>query len=186
MTHDSIDASEVLPNFAALFEPHIDGDGWQMTPRMAMRLWHTALRLADEWQSAPLDRLVDDLPRIARPHAADGAWRQQFADAFRQIAGRLSTAEGLRQILAQCTADEVALHFTIDAAGSDVARGITPEHLDRLPDHGASDVDFGWMQEVLFEDHDVLMLYNPALDGIEIDFDSNDLLHPRDWFQPFR
>jgi len=35
------------------------------------------------------------------------------------------------------------------------------------------------MREVLFEDHDVLMLFNPALDGIEDDADGNSSLHPR-------
>lgn len=186
MTDETIGDDEEMPDFTALFEPHIDGDGWQMTPRMAMQLWHAALRLADEWQFAPLERLVDDLPHVARPYAADDTWRQQFADAFRQMASRLSSREGLGQIIAQCTAEELALHFSIDLAAADAELGVTPENLELLPDHGRSDTDFGWMQEVLFEDHDVLMLYNPALDGIEIDFDSNDLLHPRAWFRPFR
>jgi hypothetical protein len=43
------------------------------------------------------------------------------------------------------------------------------------------------MREVLFEDHDVLMLFNPSLDGVD---DSPVIaaayLHPRDWFRPFR
>jgi hypothetical protein len=42
------------------------------------------------------------------------------------------------------------------------------------------------MREVLFEDHDVLMLFNSTLDGIEHSIDGTSSLHPRDWFQPFR
>lgn len=43
------------------------------------------------------------------------------------------------------------------------------------------------MYEVLFTDHDVLMLFNPALDGIEDpDISGGAKLHPRDWFKPFR
>ncbi len=38
-----------------------------------------------------------------------------------------------------------------------------------LPDHGDDDTNFWLMREILFEDHDVLMLYNPSLDGIEHD-----------------
>jgi hypothetical protein len=42
------------------------------------------------------------------------------------------------------------------------------------------------MRELLFEDHDVLMLVNPTLDGIEdSDFTGSANLHPRDWVKPF-
>lgn len=60
-----------------------------------------------------------------------------------------------------------------------------PAAVCHLPDHGDRDEDFYWMREVLFEDHDVLMLYNRPLDGIEIEADGNSSLHPRDWFLPF-
>lgn len=42
------------------------------------------------------------------------------------------------------------------------------------------------MREVLFEDHDLLMLFNPALDGVENDINGNPPLHPRHWFTPVR
>jgi hypothetical protein len=42
------------------------------------------------------------------------------------------------------------------------------------------------MRELLFEDHDVLMLVNPALDGIkDSDITGSANLHPRDWVKPF-
>lgn len=176
-----------MPDFAAVFEPHVNGDGWQMTPRMALQLWHAALRMADEWDNFDVEEMVDDLPPVARPFAADDAWRRQFTDAFRCVAHRLGSADEQGEILLRRTAEEVALHLSIDLAKGDAIAGVEPPvQYQDLPDHEDRDSDFEWMREVLFEDHDVLMLYNPALDGIEIDFDSNDLLHPRDWFQPFR
>lgn len=43
------------------------------------------------------------------------------------------------------------------------------------------------MREVLFEDHDLLMLFNPALDGIDGPvIISATYLQPRDWFRPVR
>ena len=130
---------------------------------------------------------VDDLPPVARPYAFDDAWRRQFIGGFRQVAHRLGSPDEQNKILLRCTAEEVALHIAIDLAKGDTEEGLDPPapYLE-LPDHGDRDVDFEWMREVLFEDHDVLMLYNPALDGIENDLDSNPLLHPRDWFEPFR
>ena len=61
----------------------------------------------------------------------------------------------------------------------------------RLPDHGGDDADSERMREVLFADHDVLLLFEPSLDGVE-DPDSEAArferfvnLHPKDWFEPF-
>jgi len=76
----------------------------------------------------------------------------------------------------------------IDLAEEDLAIGtLEPREVAHLPEHDGPDSDFDWMREVLFEDHDVLMLYNPSLDGIEDPavFDTANL-HPRDWFRPFR
>ena len=42
------------------------------------------------------------------------------------------------------------------------------------------------MRELLFEEHDVLMLVNPALDGIkDSDIGGSANLHPPDWVKPF-
>lgn len=60
-----------------------------------------------------------------------------------------------------------------------------PREVPHLPEHHGPDSDFDWVREVL--DHDVLMLFNPSLDGIEdpavVDTAN---LHPREWFLPFR
>ena len=55
--------------------------------------------------------------------------------------------------------------------------------------YGDDDID--WAPEILFRDHDGLMLVNVSLDGIEDD--SSEVaekyrfanLHPRDWFDAF-
>lgn len=174
------------PDFAALYEPHVDGDGWQMTPRMACHLWSAALYLADEWRTSYLEPLLDALPPIARPYATDRRWRQQFTAGFERVAERLASG-GEDDVLARCTAEELALHKIIDLAEAHFIDDIVSPAAGRhLPDHGERDEAFYWMREVLFEDHDVLMLYNRALDDIENDLDGNSSLHPRDWFQPFR
>jgi hypothetical protein len=84
----------------------------------------------------------------------------------------------------------MALHMLIDLAEAFAADGMAPVPR-KLPRRGEADTDFGWAREVLFRDHDVLMLFNLSLDGIEDD--SNELaeqyrfanLHPRDWFITF-
>ena len=174
------------PDFAALYEPHVDGDGWQMTPRMAWHLWSGALYLADEWRHGDVHSLLEALPLIARPYAKDRAWRQQFIAGFERIAERLARG-GEDDVLARCTAEELALHKIIDLAEAQVLADIvSPAAVCHLPDHGARDEDFHWMREVLFEDHDVLMLYNHALDGIDRTVDGHSSLQPRAWFEAFR
>ncbi len=59
--------------------------------------------------------------------------------------------------------------------------------LPHLPDHGEDDIGFGFMRDALFEDNDVLMLFNPTLSGIEQDDQLGPAhLHPIRWFLPFR
>lgn len=174
------------PDFAALYEPHVDGDGWQMTPRMAWHLWSAACYLADDWRHGDVESLLGDLPAIALPYAKDRAWRQQFVAGVEHIAERLANG-GEDDVLARCTAEELALHKIIDLAEAHLIDDIiSPAAVCHLPDHGVQDEAFYWMREVLFEDHDVLMLYNRALDGIENEINGNSSLHPRAWFQPFR
>jgi hypothetical protein len=152
--------------------------------------WGAATILGDEWRTCITDPelLAEDLPPIARPYAQDRSWLEQFIEGFDRLAQRLGSGDGDSDCLARCTAEELALHLTIRVAEAYVADGVIDRAwVDHLPDHGADDRDFDWMREVLFEDHDVLMLFNASLDGVD---DSpvvtTAYLHPRAWFRPFR
>jgi hypothetical protein len=173
------------PDFATIYD-----DEWPVTPRMAAYLWSAALFIADTHRDGiQLDMLRDELPPVAR-RLTDDAWMRRFVSSFDALATRLATGGFAGEQLASCTAEEMALHVLIDLAEAFVSDGIlaTQEH---LPAHGEDDTDFEVAREVLFRDHDVLMLFNAALDGIEDE--SNDLngefrfanLHPRDWFVTF-
>ncbi len=60
-----------------------------------------------------------------------------------------------------------------------------------LPKDPEFDDDFEWARDVLFRDHDVLLLFDPTLDGV--DDPESELhqrfrfanLHPSRWFLPF-
>ncbi|MEV0219891.1 hypothetical protein [Streptomyces sp. NPDC050704] len=90
-----------------------------------------------------------------------------------------------------CTAEEMALHLAIEDAPSclddidarDTTHSQLPEHRD--------DYDWDACSDLLFQDHDVLMLFDARLDGIEDpDGDVNQRLGMGDlrtaaWFEPF-
>lgn len=174
------------PNFTALYEPHVDGGGWQMSPRMAWHLWSAARYLADEYRTSHPETFASLLPRIAAPYVADRTWRQRFVAGFEHIADRLAAPDG-EEVLAHCTAEEIALHLTINLAHDHwLDDMVSPAAVHHLPDHGAQDEAFLWMRDVLLEDHDYLMLFNPALDGIELDAADGSHLRPANWFEPFR
>jgi hypothetical protein len=89
----------------------------------------------------------------------------------------------------------MALHLVVDLAEAHLADGIIGPHdaaASSLPDHGNADRDFDTMRDVLFRDNDVLILFDPLMDGAEIPDGELDRvaryanLHPRDWFKPSR
>lgn len=159
---------------------------------MAFRLWHAALCLGDEWRMFldDPDVVIEDLPRLARRYGCDRAWLERFVASFDRLAERLAGQDG-DDVLARCTADELALHLVIDLAEAlatdNAVDPADPADLAALPDHGDEDIDFGLTRDVLFEDHDVLWLFNSSLDGIERQAILRSAhLHPREWFEPFR
>ena len=86
------------------------------------------------------------------------------------------------------------MHLVIDLAEAHLADGVLDADLPgvaALPDYGPLDEDFDSMRTDLFKDNDVLMLYDPRLDGIEDPEDNIGRqervvnLHPNDWFTPF-
>ena len=81
-------------------------------------------------------------------------------------------------------------HLIIDAAEGTTLDGSLATDLS-LPADPDRDGDFDAVREFLFRDHDVLMLFDASLDGIESpdgELDEQRLfanLHPRAWFLPF-
>lgn len=189
------------PDFAALFpldqeelnDDAEDEGGWRLTPRTADALYTTLCVLADEayddveeHQDAPVDpgddwTVFDRLPRIT--WRMDAAWRRQIARAADDLTSDLERGEWP---LPTCTAEEICLHLAIEDAE---APNESHRH-QMLPEH---DDDYAWelCSELFFQDHDVLMLFDPRWDGIEDP--ENEInrtlgmanLRPSDWFQPF-
>ncbi|MGP3634493.1 hypothetical protein ACTU45_14160 [Streptomyces sp. 24-1644] len=87
----------------------------------------------------------------------------------------------------------MALHLGIDRARA-LTRNrprLVEETVAGLPE-ARGDFDWDWCSTILFEDHDVLMLFDASLDGIE---DSGNEVNQAmglanlgaaEWFEPFR
>ena len=157
-----------------------------ITPRMAFYLWVSAALERQEWIDTPD---LDALPVVARSYATP-EWLQKFVGCFDAVIDRLATGSIGDDGLPSCTGEEVALHFTIGLARDLVhdREVVLPPNFDqRIPACGGRDLDFDEAADLLFADHDVLHLWDPALDGIEHDAESHRFvnLHPRDWFSTF-
>lgn len=187
-----------LPDYAALFP--LDGepeDGWRLSPRTVAVLDYTLQTLADDaYNDAEQygDDPVDDealifgrLPRVS--WGQDLQWRRQFARAFDDLASDIASGHWPTP---RCTAEELALNLAItDAPAAFDLPDVVDPFLNGLPEH-PDDFDWAVCGDVLFQDSDVLMLYNPANDGIEDpDSDINRELgagdlRPSAWFKPFQ
>jgi hypothetical protein len=185
--HESAD-----PDFAALFPAqscdlnHASQDeeenceicgGWLLTPRTADLLYTALENLSDEAHDdadekgdgpVPGKKAVDwsffdRLPRITWGMDAD--WRRQVGRACEDLARDLASGEWPRP---RCTAEEMALHLAIkDAPGYlEMCQEDRDERHEALPKQ-RDDYDWDMCSELLFEDHDVLMLYDASLDGFE-------------------
>ena len=199
------------PDFAALFpasDHQCEGDGedceecgWDLTPRTADILYTALSCLADEayddaeeLQDRPLTRkdaatanVFGRLPRITWHQ--DLAWRRQFARACDDLAEDLAAGHWPE---AGCTAEEMALHLAIDdAPGYEELAQDNPRSAHHgLPERD-DDYDWGACVDLLFQDTDVLMLFDAGLDGIEDpEGEINQALgmanlQAREWFEPF-
>ena len=198
-----------LPDVATLFPlpPHeyddcpetghcdwCDGGGGVLSPRNA-RLLHNSAEIAVEMLRADIaDEYLEEYLELNLPlvcHGADEVWVNRFVECFDSIAGRIAQGE---VPYPRCTGEEMALHIVLDHArdqiddaeltwDQDDAFSTLPSSLD--------DGDLGFLRSVLFEDDDVLMLFNLKLDGIEDDAELGESmgfanLHPTKWFLPFR
>ena len=171
-----------VPDFASLYSNS------PLTPRSAAKIWAIAEIVYDNFHQGFGEEIRSTLPPIARLHA-DERFESAFASRFAIIAKRV--AEGLPWLesIATCTADEMAIRVIL-AMVDEVDDLTEPAWIERIPaDEGDGQID--WLEDLLLQDTDVLMLYNPALDGVE-DPDSPinqhlgcAHLHPNDWFKPF-
>ena len=194
------------PDFEALFplcrctkESCTTCSGFQLTPRTATALWTVAQILADHAYDDVEER--GDEPVFARREwalfglypritwAQSAVWRRQAARAYDDLAADLEAGEWP---CPRSPAEEMALHLIlrdVPAATDDGWAGLDNEGT-RLPAHPD---DFNWdlAQDVLFQDTDILALFNPDLDGIEDPDGELNLqmsigdYRPQAWFEAF-
>lgn len=147
-----------VPDFASLYSDS------ELTPRSAAKVWLIAELIYDDFHQGFGDEVLSTLPPLARRHS-DERFESAFASRFAIIAKRV--AEGLPWLesIATCTADEMAVHVILDML-EDIDEMTDPDWFERIPAHEDDD-QIGWLEDLLLQDTDVLMLYNPALDGIE-------------------
>lgn len=184
------------PSMADLFPA--DDEHAVLTPRSALALWAMLTLLADygyddvdehgddsvgsdgDWM------LFDRYPRVTWHQ--DAVWRRQAARAFDDLAEDL--AQG-REPFPRCPGEEMALHVALrllPAAVDDQWWG--PDLFDGLPEANG-DLDVQALLTGLFQDHDILALFDAELDGIE---DPDDPVNadsgmgdyrPQAWFRAF-
>jgi len=120
----------------------------------------------------------------------DAVWRRRAARAYDDLAADLAAGEWP---LPTCPAEELALHLILEdalAAVEDGWTGLDAAAFDALPGH-PEDLDWDAMPDALFQDTDILHLFEPGLDGID---DPDDALNaemaigdyrPSAWFENF-
>lgn len=194
------------PDFVALFpvchcgEDSCDAcSGYQLTARTAAVLWTMAQILADQGygdvtqhgdEPAGDDNawtLFGRYPRIT--WRQDAVWRRQAARAYDDLTEDLAAGRWPRP---RCPGEELALHLVLLDAPTAVEDGWAglDETLPRLPEH-PDDYDWDMASEVLFQDHDILDLFDVEMDGIEDpDSDYNRAMgmgdyRPQAWFRTF-
>ncbi len=179
------DAAPDTPDFARLYTH----PGSTISPRMASRLWAAAVTLADTYDEDRWHLLTRALPPIAQ-RLANEVWMERFACCFGALARRFEGREFDATGIATCTAEEMALHLVIDVAEGATRDGSLATDLS-LPARPDRDEDFDAIRELHFRDHDVLLLFDASLDGIEAPNSAVDEygrfanLHPQAWFLPF-
>jgi hypothetical protein len=194
------------PDFVALFSVCRCGEdacgdcgGYQLTPRTAAVLWTVAQILADgafddvtQHGDQPVADTVEwsvfsRYPRIT--WRQDAVWRRQAARCFDDLTGDIAAG---RWPSPTCPGEEMALHLILDDAPAAVGDGwpALDGALSELPEH-PDDYDWTMTDEVLFQDHDVLSLFDMIRDGIEEpDSTQNQVIgmgdyRPQAWFRTF-
>ncbi|MDT3442696.1 hypothetical protein [Pseudofrankia sp. BMG5.37] len=148
--------------------------GFQLTPRTAATLWIALHYLADQAYEdvvthgdEPVDDardwfLFDEYPRIT--FRQDAVWRRQAARCFDDLADDLAAG---RRPSPRCAGEEMALHLALNLAPDAVDdEGSIADWIEQLPIH-PRDLDWDACVDGLFQDTDILGLFDEALDGME-------------------
>jgi hypothetical protein len=170
---------------------------FQLTPRTAFALWTIAQvradsayddveRNGDERVQPTSDwDVFDSYPRIT--WGQNAVWRRQAARAFDDLASDLSHGDWPRPV---CAGEEMALHHMLDFADDGVPEVVPQAELAALPEH-PDDLDWETCRDALFQDSDILSLFDPEHDGIEDPAaQGNQLIgmgdyRPAAWFETF-
>lgn len=157
-----------------------------LTPLIAWTLVAALEILGDQWASVPGEL---DVPPCAQRYTDDEAFCERMKKSAHYLAEQLASGKS-DAVIARCTADEVNLAMALsDAHWILEVTGPVPSALREATVRGLQS-DAEGASDVLFNDHDVLMLWNPMLDGIENDVETlahlgSADLHPSRWFEPF-
>lgn len=125
--------------------------------------WRDVASLGGEPLGPGAGGLFGSLPRVTFNQGKP--WRRQMARAFDDLAADLT---GGVEVVPRCTGEEMALHLGIARAQA-LTRNrprLVAKTVAGLPDD-RRDFDFEAASEELFQDGDVLMLFDQSLDGIE-------------------
>ena len=199
-------ANADVPDFSTLFPVCSCGrdacercSSWQLTARTAAVLWQVSGVLSDlayedvhMHGDAPVGEdgvwyVFDRYPRIT--YGQDAVWRRQAARAYDDLSSDLEAGTWPTP---RCLGEEMALHVMLEDAPDMVTDSwdVLADVVEALPEH-PDDFDWEMCSEVFFQDHDVLTLFNEALDGIEDpNFEGNRWagmgdMRPTAWFRPF-
>ncbi|MFE7958645.1 hypothetical protein [Streptomyces sp. NPDC057413] len=155
--------------------------------QLSDKAWQEVSTLGEQPAQRSAGGLFGSLPRVTWHQ--DAAWRRQMARAFDDLAADCASGA---EVEPRCTGEEMALHLGI-ARAQELTRNrprLVQDSVAGLPENRA---DFDWdaCSDVLFQDHDVLMLFDNSLDGIEDP--QGDIpqslgmvnLAPSDWFSAF-
>lgn len=105
-------------------------------------------------------------------------WRYQLAAAAEALAG---DTDRWGAPVPRCTGEEMVLHLTLRRAAADA--GCPPQQVFAWPEDPTRDHGWGDLFEYLFQDHDVLMLYDVPEYGMSDLGTVN--IEPHQWFTEF-
>ncbi|MER5932937.1 hypothetical protein [Streptomyces sp. NPDC002054] len=186
------------------WDPDIEWDEqgeepWQMTPRTS-RMLSCNLEILADMAHDELDELGDQpispkgfgiffacLP--ASTWSQSRSWRRRVLRALDDLNEDIALG---RSPEPRCTAEELALHFALQSASAMTCDepDLVAEFTRGLPEQ-RGDYDWPICSDLLFQDHDVLFLYDPAMQGLEHPDDPLNRrmgigdLRPEGWFEEF-